>query len=191
MRNNKTGSLIKISAGIVLVVAAYCLGAGIIPVTFDFITDTRAVAGPAIQNTPTVEARLVSTHTVEYVEQTVVRTEFVDVVRQVNADLRNFASLDELEHWIFDIRSLTTISFRQEDSVTDCDDYALDLQRKALEAGFLVSFQIIGIREYNEKFAIPLPESGTLHAINLAVIGNSVFYIEPQTGEVVHAAYLD
>ncbi|MDO8568238.1 MAG: hypothetical protein Q7R57_05930 [Dehalococcoidales bacterium] len=54
-----------------------------------------------------------------------------------------------------------------------------------------MSFQIIEPDKYNSLFEgakIPL---NTLHAINLAVIGNNVYYIEPQTGEVVLAAQLD
>jgi len=31
----------------------------------------------------------------------------------------------------------------------------------------------------------------TLHAINLVLIDNSVYYIEPQTGEIQFAAHLD
>jgi hypothetical protein len=65
------------------------------------------------------------------------------------------------------------------------------MQQKALSEGYIMSFEIIDGEEYNGLFSIPLPSEQVLHAINLAVIGNDVYYIEPQTGEVVHAAYLD
>ena len=49
--------------------------------------------------------------------------------------------------------------------------YALDLQQRALKDGYLMSASVI------EK-------GDQLHMINLATIGNDVYYIEPQTDEV-------
>jgi len=54
-----------------------------------------------------------------------------------------------------------------------------------------MSFQVIGESEYNAFFKNPLPPSRSLHAVNLAIIDNSVYYIEPQTNEVAFVAYLD
>ena len=60
----------------------------------------------------------------------------------------------------------------------DCDDYALELQRRASKDGYLMSVTII------EKDDQP-------HMINLVTIGNDVYYIEPQTDEVWFYIYLD
>jgi hypothetical protein len=191
MRNKIIKNLIKATAGIVVVAAAYAAGAGMIPMNFSLATDTEVKAAPEPVHTPTVEARLVETHTVEYVEETVIATEYVDVIREVPTKLRNFTTLRELEQWINGEIRTATLRFSTESKIIDCDDYAFEMQQEALADGYIISFQIISRSEYNEMFAASLPEGQSLHAINLAIIGNSVFYIEPQTGEVVHAAYLD
>ena len=112
-------------------------------------------------------------------------------MKTVPVELRNFKDLEELERWLRDRNNTTTVRFQQTDSIMDCDDYALEMQRKALEDGYIVSFEIIGASEYNQLFSYTLPPGQSLHAINLAIIGNSVYYIEPQTDEIILAAYMD
>lgn len=170
---------------------AYCFGAGLIPFNFSFHQGEETAVESSNVQIPTVEAKLIQTHTVEYVEETVIEKEYVNVIRHVPVELRNFTSLEELTQWLQDEYDLTTIRFQQGDTVIDCDDYAIEMQQKALTDGYIISFEIISIGEYNELFSTPLPEGQSLHAINLSIVGNSVYYIEPQTGEVVHAAYLD
>jgi len=67
----------------------------------------------------------------------------------------------------------------------------LGLQRKALADGYVMSFQIIEPDKYNSIFESSKLPPNSLHAINLVLIGNSAYYIEPQTGEIVFAANLD
>jgi hypothetical protein len=170
--------------------AAYSYKAGLFSFTFYIPHEDTTTTQPKAR-IPTVEARLIETHTVEYIEETVVEKEYIDVVRHVPVELRNFTDRAELEQWLKERNQTTSIRFRQHDAVVDCDDFAIELQREALADGFLVSFEIIRGGEYNDLFSIPLPEEQLLHAINLSIIGNDVYYIEPQTSEIVHAAYLD
>jgi molybdopterin converting factor small subunit len=191
MRNRIVTKTLKLSLVTGLVVLAYFFGAGIIPTSFDIVhgNDVTGTAEPF--QPPTVEARLVETHTIEYIEETVIEREYVDVIQQVETEISNFKTLDELKGWMNNTYNQATIRFQQADTVIDCDDYAFEMQREALKDGYIISFEIISVSEYNELFSYQLPETGSLHAINLAIIGNSVYYIEPQTGETVHAAYLD
>jgi hypothetical protein len=191
MRNRIIKTTLKLIAGTGIIVMAYCIGAGVIPTALGLPGNDYVAYAPETIRTPTVEARLVETHTVEYIEEKVVETEYIDVIRRVKTELKNFTTLNELEDWLVTTYKQATIHFQQTDTAFDCDDYAFEMQQKALEDGYIMSFEIISISEYNELFAIPLSETDSLHAINLAIIGNSVFYIEPQTGETVHAAYLD
>jgi len=55
-----------------------------------------------------------------------------------------------------------------------CELYALNFQRVAALNGYLVNFQVTGF-----------------HAQNSAVIGNEIWFIEPQTGEIWLWGYLD
>jgi len=140
---------------------------------------------------PTVEARLIERHTVQHVEKPVTVVEYIERVKRIPIELRNFSDLGELKQWLEDRKNVTTVRFQSPDTIVDCDDYALELQNKALADGHIVSFEIIGESEYNELFTTPLPPSQSLHAINLVIIDNGAYYIEPQTDEVVFAAHLD
>ncbi len=150
---------------------------------------TNPQLNPGFQ--PAVRVRLVETRIVQYVEKPVVEVRYVERVERVPVELRNFTDLEELSQWLKDKMNVTTVWFQSPETTIDCDDYALELQNKALADGYIVSFQIIGRSEYDSLFSTPLPPSQSLHAINLAIIGNSAYYIEPQTDEVVLAAQLD
>ena len=100
---------------------------------------------------------------------------------EVSKELHCFESLDELEQWLSGVSIFAS----------DCDDFAIELQSQALKNGYILSFEIIYPSEYNSLFKQKRLPSSIVHAINLAVIGNEVYYIEPQTHEVVFAVYLD
>jgi hypothetical protein len=96
----------------------------------------------------------------------------VDLV-PVTIEPREFSSLEELQvwlekddtnyaHFICDPICIRDLSY-------DCDDYAEDLQKVALEDGFLVSVQI---------------DVDGAHAFNSVFIGDSVYFIEPQSDTV-------
>ena len=140
---------------------------------------------------PAVESKLVARHTVEYVEKPVTEVKYVERVTSVPAEYRNFYTLDELRNWLALNAISTSIYLKSPGVEIDCDDYALELQRKALSDGFIVSFAVVSEREYDALFREPLPKGTTLHAVNLAIIDNSIYYIEPQTAEVVFVANLD
>jgi hypothetical protein len=190
MRKNKLKTILLILSLTVITLVAYCARTGIISFTFCLPHEETTVITPQAR-IPTVEARLIETHTVEYIEETVVEKEYVDVIRHVPVEFRNFADRGELEQWLEERKQLASIRFQQDNTVIDCDDFAIELQSEALTDGFIISFEIISVDEYNELFSIPLPQGQSLHAINLSIIGNDVYYIEPQTGEIVRAAYLD
>lgn len=110
---------------------------------------------------------------------------------------RHFQSLEELEQWLVNIEVLD-IRFDVVDKETseriekfDCEDYALRLQEKALRDGYIISFEVIHSAEYNALFKQKRIPSGAIHAINSVILGNDIYYIEPQTHEIVFVAYLD
>lgn len=141
---------------------------------------------------PVVKCRLIETHTVQYVEEPVTVVEYVERTQKIPVELRDFSDIEELKQWLAEVDMNTTTIYFQSPGVTiDCDDYALDMQHKALTDGYIMSFEVIGGSEYNALFNTSLPTNQSLHAINLAMIGNSAYYIEPQTGEVAFAVHLD
>ena len=128
---------------------------------------------------------------VQYVDKPVPVVKYIERVEKVPIELRNFSDLEELKQWLEDKMNVTTIHFQLPSTELDCDDYALDMQHKALADGYIMSFEVIGRSEYNALFETKLPNGSSLHAINSAIIGNDAYYIEPQTGEVAFAVHLD
>jgi hypothetical protein len=89
---------------------------------------------------------------------------------------KEFGSVDELKAWLAEDDTDSTIYLFGAGSISsyDCDDYATALVYNALADGYLVSLQIEGN-----------------HMLNSTVIGNSIYYIEPQTDEVWLWGYRD
>ncbi len=158
---------------------------------FADITGSTGGRPTTLATVSTVESRLVARHTTEYIEKPVKTIEYVERVRSEPFELRNFYNSEELKLWLDNNAGSTTVHLQPPDSTVDCDDFALALQQKALRDGFIISFEIIEKNEYNALFENPLPSDQTLHAINLVIIGNSAYYIEPQTGEIAFAVFLD
>ncbi len=190
MRNNICiGTAIALVIGLLLVV--FGIGARFAQAAYEPQTTADASVNTNIGNRPTVESRVIATHTVEYIEKPVTEVKYVEQVRNVPVELRNFTDLEELKQWMEGRKNVTTVRFQSGDTVLDCDDYAFELQQKALADGYIMSFQIMESDKYNSLFEKSKLPSNTLHAINLVLIGNTAHYIEPQTGEIVFAAQID
>ena len=111
---------------------------------------------------------------INYVDRAVVK----EVTVEQPARVREFTSLEELRAWLAeDDTDEYVYLWAGEDGVCrvsdkyDCDDYALQLQYRTAESGFLTSATII-------------QEQGKPHMLNLACISNDIYYIEPQTDRV-------
>ncbi len=141
---------------------------------------------------PTVEYLVPESRVIRYVEKPVPVVEYIEQVKKVPLELRNFDNLEELIGWLWEKSAKTnTVYFQTPDNTIDCDDYAIALQQKALAVGYLISLEIIETTEYNGLFKNSKLVPDNRHAINLVIISNDAYYIEPQTGEVVFALHLD
>jgi len=115
---------------------------------------------------------------------------------EVSRPLLQFEKLAELKQWLSNVKLIDihfTVVNQAGNSVQkfDCDDYARRLQDKALQEGYIISFEVIRHVEYNSLFKEKKLPIGAIHAINSVIIGNDVYYIEPQTQEIVFVANLD
>ena len=174
---------LKILVSVVVLSLTFYIGASIGQATFEpqtiLVTETRVEYQPVVRTM------------IQYVDKPVPMVEYIERVEKVPVELRNFSDLEELKQWLEDKMNITTMHFQLPDTEVDCDDYPLGMQHKALADGYIMSFEVIGRNEYNALFKNKLPHSQTLHAINLAIIGNDAYYIEPQTGAVAFAVHLD
>ncbi len=160
----------------------------LVPIVSIIVAIIAAIAATVFifASEPVTDVVIVEKEVVREVEVTkeVVKKEieYRDIVKNVIVEKpikqREFASLEELKKWLAEKSVTKSIFFfvtpdgtQASSNKYDCDDYALDLQKRALEDGYLMSASII------EK-------QGQQHMINLATIGNDVYYIEPQTDEV-------
>lgn len=109
--------------------------------------------------------------------------------------LSRFQSTDELEQWLekrdIEIFFIAVNDELAEKNPYDCDDYAINLQERAYRDGYLMSFEVIHPAEYNALFKESRIPAGSVHAINSVIIGNAIYYIEPQNNEIAFAIYID
>ncbi len=186
-RSNKMAIALKALVVVVLPILAFSIGIFVSLVT----SEQPAAASTNTDYSLGVKCQVVETHTVQYIDRPVTEVKYIERIENVPVELRNFSDLNGLKQWLEDKSNATRVYFQSPDTTVDCDDYALELQYEALADGYIMSFQVIGESEYNALFTNPLPPSQSLHAVNLVIIDNSVYYIEPQTEEVVFVAYLD
>ncbi len=110
----------------------------------------------------------------EYHEQTTVKEVEVDKPVYVNNEWREFESAAKLMEWSEEHLAVIWIVG---DQVADCDDYAARLQREAFKDGYLLSLQVISGGMLNGK---NVSNYTALHMGNLAMVGNDIYFIEPQ-----------
>jgi len=103
-------------------------------------------------------------------------TQEVPVEVIVYRDLEPFSSERELSGFLRNDRTDKAMI------IGDCEDYALTLRENAAKIGKRMDFYVTIPADYNKWFEERL--TGTEHhAINLAIIGNKIYLIEPQTDE--------
>jgi len=180
---------------VAMLALVFCVAAYLVPA----ISRSQAYTGDKI-HTAYRNPERVQYHPVEtMMEEVGYEPVEMDVVENVEIPrpLRYFHDFDELEEWLKNIPALDTApdaDGKKNDKRVkpfDCDDYAMKLQEKALNDGYIMSFEVIHPVEYNAIFKQKRIPTDAIHAINLVIIGNEIYYVEPQTREIVFVAYLD
>ena len=174
--------LVSIIISIIAAVSASILIFTHEPVTASVIIEKEVIREVEVIKEVEVVKEVVKTE-IEY--RDVIREVVEEVIIEKPTELREFSSEEELKKWVWDDPTDTNVyiwdapdSTERSSDNYDCDDFALDLQRKASEDGFLMSVTII------DKDDQP-------HMLNLVTIGNEIYYIEPQTDEVWFYCYID
>jgi hypothetical protein len=109
-------------------------------------------------------------------EQRLAVSEEFSTYQWENAYPAEFGSVDELRVWLALDDTDSTLYIFGSGCIAeyDCDDYAIALVRNALADGYAVFLQIEGE-----------------HMLNSTIIGNEIYFIEPQTDEVWLWGYRD
>jgi len=85
----------------------------------------------------------------------------------------------------------TTDQYPWEYETFDCDDFALRLRLNALAMDKYISVVWIGHGEFQRLFGQPLDPQYDGHIMNAAIVGNWLYYIEPQTDQIFPGIMLD
>lgn len=141
--------------------------------------------------TETIVQTVTEYQTVEkivYVDKPVV--EYVDKIVEVPQKLRQFEGLNELEEWL-EQNPIDHTKLIYDHGLGDCDDYALELIKSANKDGYEMWFQVLH-HPYRQPYTNKLlTKKSADHAICSVIIGNELYYIEPQTDEAWLAGYID
>lgn len=165
-----------------LLATGFCFGAGYIQKTFqpqvitEYVTDIVEVP---------VEVPI-----------EVIKEIPVEVVKEVPTKLRYFEDTDELEKFLeeSDADHTKYIKATKEGVIDfrsyDCEDYAMALRDQAQAKGFHMNIQAVW--HYRRPDTNELITSGNEgHALNSTIIGNQLYFIEPQSDDYWLAGYLD
>jgi hypothetical protein len=110
---------------------------------------------------------------------------YIDKEVMVPRDFRVFDSAEELNEWleaeclpvtlIAGSTGRISLSSPRTTAEYDCDDYAEELQKKALAQGYLMSQQLV----YNGRlFGVKVSEYTGPHMGNLTMVGGDIYYVE-------------
>jgi hypothetical protein len=92
----------------------------------------------------------------------------VEVVKEVPRQLNYFTSLEELKDWLKKDKTNTLVASYPN---FDCDDYAYELQQRAIKDGYIISTELDWKKhEY--------------HMLNSVRIGKDIYFVEPQDDTV-------
>jgi len=123
---------------------------------------------------------------VEVEKEIIIKVPVIEEVK-VPVVLNQFSSLEELRVWLGE-EGIYFVSDNNGGTLK-CDGVALFLQNKAMQDGYMMSFQAIYPNVYNSLFR--RMRINELHAINSVIIGKKLYYIEPQTREVALGGFLN
>ena len=97
----------------------------------------------------------------------------IEVEKVVFKPLKNFATPTELYQWL----KKDTVSNIFGSNLYDCDDYCTQLVENAFKDGYRMDFQVLPAGTKSSYLGV-LTEP---HMVCSAIIGNSIYFIEPQT----------
>ena len=131
---------------------------------------------------PTVE--VVETVVEKKVIEKVPVIEYVEVEIEVPTELKQFDSEEELIEWLNTDKTDELPYIRD---MFECENFARTLMNHTLKDGHHMSFQVLKnyTRPDNKEF-IEGP-----HAINSTIIGNYIYFIDPQTDDFWRAYVLE
>jgi hypothetical protein len=172
---SKPGKILIIILALALAGGSFCWGLVYSKITMEPEVVVRTVTKDVCHyvEQPTVEV------IEKFVEKKVVEKvpviEYVEV-EKVPAELKQFESEEELAEWL---NADKTDELPYIKDLFECENFARTLMRNALGNGHYISFQVL--KNYTRPDTREFTEGP--HAINSTIIGNYIYFIEPQTDD--------
>jgi len=153
-----------------LVGGSFCFGAHYGQKTFEPQVKIVTKTETQVQTQTKIEYvdRVVKHYIEKPVEVEIEKPVEIEVVKEVPRQLNYFASLEELQDWLEKDKADTLIASYPN---FDCDDYAYELQQRALKDGYIISTELDW-------------KKGEYHMLNSVLIGKDIYFIEPQDDTV-------
>ncbi len=155
---------------IALVGGSFCFGTYYGQKTFEpqvrIVTKTETRLLTELQTKIEYVDRVVNHYIEKPVEVEVVKK--VEVVKEVPRQLNYFTSLEELKDWLKKDKTNTLVASYPN---FDCDDYAYELQQRAIKDGYIISTELDW-------------KNGEYHMLNSVRIGKGIYFVEPQDDTV-------
>jgi hypothetical protein len=101
---------------------------------------------------------------------------YVEVEKKVPAEFKQFESEEELTEWLQIDKTDESPYIK---NLFECENFARTLMRHALDEGHYMSFQVL--KNYTRPDTKEFIEGP--HAINSTIIGNYIYFIDPQTDD--------
>ncbi len=109
---------------------------------------------------------------------------YVEVEKEVPAELKQLESEDKLIEWLH-IDGTDELPYMKD--LFECENFARTLIRHAHKDGHHMSFQVV--KNYTRPDTREFIEGP--HALNSTIIGNYIYFIDPQTDEFWRAYVLE
>ena len=175
---------LRIALGLSIVVAFFVGGAV-----------NGAVTEPTVEYVPVEDPQVevvteVITIEAERIVEKVVEVP-VEVEVEVPIKLREFESTEELESWLEENHIDEAVMLYASGKKFDCDDYARRLIKDAGTDGFQLWLQVLLPDYRHPDTGERITKRDEAHALCSAIIGNKLYFIEPQTDEYWFVADVD
>ena len=110
---------------------------------------------------------------------------------EVPVELGDFESTEELENWLSENHIDEAVMLYASGKRFDCDDYARRLIKDARADGFQLWLQVLLPDYRRPDTGERVTESDEAHALCSAIIGDRLYFIEPQTDDYWFVAKVD
>ena len=110
---------------------------------------------------------------------------------EVPVELGDFESTEELENWLSENHIDEAVMLYADGKRFDCDDYARRLIKDARADGFQLWLQVLLPDYRRPDTGERVTESDQAHALCSAIIGDRLYFIEPQTDDYWFVAKVD